>query len=125
MLDLLKLLLNQLYENKQLTAKYFVDETICRSLDESSLSRLGAKEKVKFDEKDSMIFKPSLTSPETILEVPTKTYAVSLSENDKNRQDISTVFKDQDYELANINLTTLDCLTVERNPLLGEEVSNK
>ena len=55
----------------------------------------------------------------------TKPYVDSLSENDRNRRDMSTVFKDQDIEFNNDRLTNLDSITVIRNPSIDNELSNK
>ena len=60
---------NQLPQiDSHLTAKMYVDNAI----DESSLLRLDADEKLKLDEQDSITLNSSLTLPKTIIELPTK-----------------------------------------------------
>ena len=80
---------------------------------------------LKQDKQDSIILKSTLTSPKTIIEIPTKSYVDSLHENGRNRRDLSTVFNDQDNEFDNIKLTNIDSITVNRNPYLDKELSNK
>ena len=72
---------------KHLTANYIVDNASSDIVDQSSFLRLGPKEKLKLDEQDFVIPKPILTSPKTILELPTKSYVDSLHENCGNRRD--------------------------------------
>ena len=55
----------------------------------------------------------------------TKSYVDYLSENDRNRRDMSTVFIDQHNEFGNNKFTNLDSITFKRNRLLNEELSNK
>ena len=56
---------------EHLTAKYYVDNAISKAIDESSLLRLDPDEKL---EQDSIILNSTLSSPKTILEIPTKNY---------------------------------------------------
>ena len=56
---------------EHLTAKYYVDNAISKAIDESSLLRLDPDEKL---EQDSIILNSTLTTPKTILEIPTKIY---------------------------------------------------
>ena len=51
------------------------------SVDESSLLILDPDEKLKLDEQDSIIPKSTLTSPNTIIELPTKSYVDSFHES--------------------------------------------
>ena len=46
---------------EQLTAKYYVDNAIFYSVDESSLLILGPDEKLKLNEQDSIILSSTLT----------------------------------------------------------------
>ena len=88
---------NQLPENdSHLTAKLNVDNAISDAIDESSLLRLDPDEKLNPDEQASIILNSTLTSPKTIIELPTKSYVDSLHENSRNRRDLSSVFFDQD-----------------------------
>ena len=57
---------------EHLTAKYYVDKVIFYSVNELSLLRLDPDEKLKLDEQDSISFNSTLTSPKTIIEIPTK-----------------------------------------------------
>ena len=93
---------------EHLTAKYYVENAIFYSADESSLLRLDPEEKLKLDEQDSTILNSTLTSPKTIIELPTKSYDDSLHEIIRNRRDLSSVYNDQDNEFDNIKLTNLE-----------------
>ena len=77
------------------------------------------------DEQDSFFPNSILTSPETINEIPTKSYVQSLHETNKNRRELSLVFNDQDKEFDNIKLTKLDGVTVYREPISGNDLSTK
>ena len=57
---------------EHLTPKFYVDEAISHSVDESSLLRLDPDEKLKLDEQDSIILNSNLTLPKTKTEIPTK-----------------------------------------------------
>ena len=59
----------------------------------------------KLDEQDSILPKSTLTSPKTILELPTKSYVDSLDESSSNRRDLLSVLSDQDNDVDNIKLT--------------------
>ena len=108
-----------------LTAKLYVDQAVYYWLDELSLLRLDPEEKLKLDEQDSIILNSALTSPRTIIELPTKTYVDSLHEINRNRRDLSSVFNDQDNEFDNSKLTNLDSVIVNREPFSDNEVSKK
>ena len=110
---------------EHLTAKFYVDYAFSNSVDESSLLRLDPDEKLKLDEQDSIILNSTLTSPKTIIKIPTKSYVDSLHESSRNRRDLSSVLNDQDNEFYNNNLTNLDSVTVNRNPSSDNELSNK
>ena len=109
---------------EQLTAKYYVDEIIFRSVHESSLLRLDPDEKLKLDEKDSIILNSTLTSTKTIIELPTKSYVVSLHEINRFRRDLSSAFNDQDNEFDNNRLTDLNSNTADRDPSSDNELAN-
>ena len=81
-----------------LAAKYYVDKAIFYSVNESSLLRLDADEKLKPDGQDSLILNSTLTSPKTMREFPTKLYVDGLHKSSRNRLDIPTVLNDQDSE---------------------------
>ena len=168
---------------EHLTAKYYVDNAISDRVNEQSLLRLDLDEKLT---QDTIILKSSITSPKTIIELPTKNYvdnkfndpsiikntdhadfnnkfldnvrmitlnelpkwpneltpkiyvdnALSdvisyidnLHEINRDRRDLSSVFNDQDTEFDNNKLSNLDSITsitVNRNPNLDNELSNK
>ena len=54
------------------TRKFFVDNAISDSLDESSMLRLDPKEKLKVDEQDFIFLNSTLTLPKAIVEIPIK-----------------------------------------------------
>ena len=110
---------------QDLTPKIYVDNAISYSVDEASLLRLDPDEKLKLDEQGSIVLNSTLTSPKTILEIPTKSYVDSLHESSRNRRDLSSVFIDQDNVFDNNKLTNLDFVTVNRNPNLDNELANK
>ena len=66
-----------------------------------------------------------MTLQNTKRETPTKASVESLSEDDRIRRDVSTVFNDQDNELDNFNLTKVDWITVKSVRLINEEVLKK
>ena len=110
---------------EHLTAKKFVDQAICYSVDESSLLRLDPNEKLNLDEQDSILLNFTLTSPKTIIEIPTKNCVDSLHESNRIRHDLLSVFNDQDNEFDKNKITDLDSVTVNRNPISDNEVSIK
>ena len=62
------------------TAKFHVDEAIFHCVDVSPILTLDPDKKLELDEQASMIFIFTLTSPKTILKVPTKSNVDSLHE---------------------------------------------
>ena len=110
---------------EHLSAKIYVDNVIPNSVVESSLLRLDPDEILNLDEQYSIVLDSTLTSTKTIIELPTKKYADSLHEINRDRQDLSSLFNDQDNEFDNNKLTTLDSVTLNRNLTSDNEVSNK
>ena len=90
---------------KQLRLKCYVDDANYHSVHESSFSKLDPNETLKLDEQDSIFLNSTLISQKTIKELPTKSYVDSLHENSGNRQDLSTVFNDQDNEFDKNKIT--------------------
>ena len=89
---------NQLPQiNSHLTAKLYVDNAISDSIDESSLLRLDTDEKLT---QDTIVLNSTLTSPKTIIELPTKKY-IDNKFNDpsiiKNTDDVDFNDKYLDY----------------------------
>ena len=109
----------------QLTTKFYVDNFIFNYVDEKSLLRLDPKGKIHHGKLDSIFVNSSITSPRTIIELPTRLYVDSLHEINRDRRDLSSVFNDQDNEFDNNKLTNLDSITVNREPNLDHELSNK
>ena len=109
---------------EHLTPKIYVDHATSDFVDESLL-RLDPDEKIKLDEKDSIVLNSYLLLPKTIIEIPTKNYVDSLHESGRNRRELSSVFNDQDIEIDNNKLTNLDSATVNRNPTSDNELANK
>ena len=54
-----------------------------------------------------------------------KSYIDNLHEINRDRRDLSSVFNDQDNEFDNNKLTNLDSITINRDPNLDNELSNK
>ena len=85
-----------------LTAKLYVNNAVSYSVDEQSLLELDPDEKLRFDERGILLLNSTLTSPKTVMELPTKSHVESLFESTRNRRDLSSVFNDQDNEFDNI-----------------------
>ena len=121
--------------DSHLTAKLYIGVAISNNVDESSLLRLHLDENLKLDEQDSINLSSSLTSPKTIIEIPTESYIDSLhQENEQSRRDSCIDFCDessdlvkynQDNDLNGIKLTNLNSVTVNRNPNSDKELVNK
>ena len=92
----------------QLTQKFYVDHAVANSVDEPSLLRLDFPlEKLHLDGKlDSIFLNSSITSPRTIIELPTKSYVDSLhEENERSRRDLGLDFYDESSNLVRFNQT--------------------
>ena len=94
-------------------------------MDESSLLWLDPDEKLKLDEQDFIILNFTLTSPKTLIEIPTKSYVVILHESSRDKREWSSVFNDQDNEFNKNELTNLDNVTNNRNSSSVIEISIK
>ena len=102
---------------EHLTPKIYVDNAIS----ESSLLRLHHDEKLKLDEQDSILLNSTLTSPRTIIELPTKSYVDSLhEENERSRRDLGLDFYDESSTLVRFNQTLQNYLKVS----VGNDTSN-
>ena len=65
--------------------------------------RLDPDEKLDLNNQDSIILNSTLTSPKTIIEIPTKSYIDSLhEENERSRRDLGTDFYDESNDLVKI-----------------------
>ena len=103
----------------------YIDQAISYSVAESCLLRLDPDEQLKLNEQDSIFPNSTLTSPKTVIELPTKAYISSLHESNRNRPDLSSVFNDQVNEFDKNKLTNLDSVTVNRKPTSENELSTK
>ena len=63
---------------EHLTPVYYVDQIISYEVDEISLLRLDPNEELNPDEQDSIILNSTVTSPRTIIELPTESYLDNL-----------------------------------------------
>ena len=87
--------------------------------------RLDPDEKLKLNEQVSIIPNSTLTSPKTLIEIPTRNYVDSSHQSSRKRRDLSSVLNDQDNEVDNIKLTKLDSVSINRNPSSDNELANK
>ena len=88
---------NQLPQiDSHLTAKLYVDKAISDSIDESSLLRLDTDEKLT---KDTIVLNSTLTSPKTIVELPTKNYVDNKFNDSSIIKNVDNVdFNDKDID---------------------------
>ena len=110
---------------ERLKIELYVDDAISSSKDEPTLAR---KEKKKDFNNPSLSNKLQITlnsEPTDDNYVLTKAYLNSLSENDGNREYMSTVFIDQDTEFDKNKVIFLDSIYFDREPTLPKEVSVK
>ena len=70
---------------EHLSPEIYVDEAISDGEVESSLFRLDPDEKLDLDEQDSLLPNSTLTTPKTIVEIPTESYVGRLHEIDRNQ----------------------------------------
>ena len=93
----------------QLAPKVYVDNCV----DEGSLLRLDPKGKIHYGKLDSICPNSSITSPRTIIELPTKSYVDSLhGENERSRRDLGLDFYDESSTLVRFNQTLQNYLKV-------------
>ena len=96
-------------DGEHLTPKLYVDNAI----HESSLLRLHRDEKLKLDEQHSILLDSILIPPNTIIELPTKSYVDSLhGENERSRRDLGLDFYDESSTLVRFNQTLQNYLKV-------------
>ena len=101
----------------------FVDQAISDGLDEPFTSRLDPDEKLRFDERGTILLNSTSTSPKTIIELPTKFYVdykfddssiikntTHVDFNDKNLNNVRFVKKTVSQQFENIlhqNITSI------------------
>ena len=96
-------------DGEHLTPKLYVDNAI----HESSLLRLHRDEKLKLDEQDSILLDSILIPPNTIIELPTKSYVDSLhGKNERSRRDLGLDFYDESSTSVRFNQTLQNYLKV-------------
>ena len=108
---------NQLPQiDSQLTAKLYVDNTRTDAIDEPSLLKLDPDEKLK---QDSIILNAILTSPKTIIELPTKNY-VDIKFNDPS------IIKNTDHvDFNDKKLDNIGWVKVNKMPAIEEDLTPK
>ena len=93
----------------QLTPEFYVDNCV----EEGSLLRLDPKGKIHYGKLDSIFVNTPVTSPRTIIELPTKSYVDSLhGENERSRRDLGLNFYDESSTLVRFNQTLQNYLKV-------------
>ena len=108
---------NQLLQiDSHLTAKLYVDKVISDSIDESSLLRLDPDEKLA---QDTIIFNSTLSTPKTIIELPTKNYV------DNKFEDPSIIKNTDHVDFNNNYLDNVRMATVNELPEWPNELTSK
>ena len=104
------------------TANYYVDQNF--NFDDLTLVR---NEKIRTLSifLSNILQIPVNSEPTDDNRAATKCFVDSLSENDRNRRNMSIVFDDQGNKVYKNKITKLDSFTFNWNPLLDEEVSKK
>ena len=102
--------------DSHLIAKLNVDIATSGSVDEASLLRLDRDEKLK---QDSIILNSILTSPKTILEIPTKNYG------DNNFNDPSIIKNTYHVDFNNKDYYIVQSIKVKSFPTLEQDLTPK
>ena len=103
----------------QVTSKFYVDDRVRTSVDESTLLRIDPDEKLNLNKQDSILLNSTLTSPKTIIEVPTKNYV------DKNFNDPSINRNNAHVDLNDENLDNGRFVKVNSMPAVREHLTPK
>ena len=99
--------------NEQLTPKFYVDNFVLDNVAEESLLRVDPKSDIHFGKIDSIFVNTPLTSPRTIIELPTRSYVDSLHEgNERSRRHLGLDFYDESSTLVRFNQTLQNYLKV-------------
>ena len=107
--------LPQIYSH--LTAKLYVENAISDGLDETSLLRLDPDEKL--NEQNSIILNSILTTPKTIIQLPTKSYV-------ENKINDPTIIKNTTHvDFNDKNLDNVSSFKVNSFPTLEEHLTPK
>ena len=108
---------NQLPQiDSHLTAELYVDNTVSKAIDESSLLRLDPDENL---EEHSVILNSPLTSPKTIIEVPIKNFV------DKHFNNLSIIKNTDHVDFNNKDLDNVIIIKVNSFPTLEEHLTPK
>ena len=107
---------------EHLTTNCFINQAFFNSVDESSLNGNNKNNKFNSHFSSNLSHTTSKQGPTGDNDAVIKRYVDSLSENDRERRDMSITFNDQDNEFDNIKLTKLDSITDDRDPLSDEEL---
>ena len=102
-----------------LSPKLYVNNTIGNSVDESSLLRLDPNGKLYLDEQDSILLNSTLTSPKTIIKLPTKNYV------DNKFNDRSIIKNTAHVDFNDKNFDNVRFIKVNSMPAVGEHVTAK
>ena len=101
----------------QLPSKLYVDKTITNTVDESPLLRLDPDEKFNLDEQDSILLNSTLTSPETIIKLPSEVYVDNKFNDPSIIKDAAHVdFNDKNFD--NVRFTEVNSM-----PAVGEHLT--
>ena len=102
--------------DSHLTAKLFVDNALSDSVDEPYLLRLDPDEKLK---QDPIVLNSTLTTPKTIIELPTKNYV-------DNKFNDPSITKNTDHvDLKAKNLENVGWVKVNKMPATVEHLTPK
>ena len=102
--------------DSHLTAKLYVDNAISDSLDESSLLGLDTDDKLT---QDTMVLNSTLTSPKTILEIPTKNFV-------DNKFNDSSIIKNTDHvDFNNEYIDNVRMISVNEMPEWVNDLTSK
>ena len=108
---------NQLPQiDSHLTAKLYVDNAISDGINEQSLLRLDPDEKLK---QDSIILNSTLTTPKTILEIPTKNYV------DNKFNDSSIIRNVDNVDFNDKDIDNVEWIKVNKWPRDAEHLTPK
>ena len=104
---------------EQLTPKNYVDQAASNGVAETSLLRLDPDANLKLDERGEILLISTLTSPKTILELPTKKYV------DYKFDDPSIIKNNTLVDFNDKNLDKVRFVKVNSMPAVREHLTPK